>query len=285
MVYHAGERRAYLLGGSTRRENAYHYFDDIWYWSGADWMRSDAMPFARSSHRVVYHGGRNSLVLFGGGSGRTFAADGVLWEWRATRWGVLGERLGGGLAEPAMCYDWRRARVVIFGGWDAASRMVSVTWEWTGQAVVEVARRGPSPRAGHALFYDPRRQRCLLFGGRSDGEFLADTWEWDGVEWRRLEAAGPPARWFFGTATDHASRRIVIFGGSGPDGDLGDTWSWDGERWELLSRDGPSPRGMPRMAFGGDRIVLFGGRVRTTEGYRDQNDTWVLDGRIWTRRR
>lgn len=290
LVYHAGDERTYLLGGSTRRSDGYHYFDDVWAWDGADWTRVGSLPFPRSSHAVVYHDGRNSLVLFGGGSDGTFAADGALLEWSDDGWSVPGER-DDGAAEPAMCYDRKRARIVLFGGWDAANRFSGATWEWTDDAFVEARTAGPSPRAGHALVYDPARERCLLFGGRSEDGYLSDTWEWDGSEWRRVDASGPSARWFFGAATDDANRRVVIFGGNGPEGDqggpwaLGDTWAWDGNAWELLSRSGPSPRGSPRLAFDGRAIVLFGGRVRTPEGFHDLGDTWQLDGRAWVRRR
>ncbi|MGH7605821.1 MAG: Kelch repeat-containing protein, partial [Gemmatimonadales bacterium] len=284
LVYHARDGRAYLVGGSTRRDSGHHYFNDQWYWSENRWTLLDTLPFRRSSHRVVYNARRNSIVLFGGGADRAFATDAALWEWRGRGWQRVGASPAGGRAEPGLCYDAARQRIVAFGGWDSANQYSDVLWEWTGEtgeAVIVPQAHGPSGRAGHAFVYDPQRQRCLLFGGRGHAGFLDDTWEWDGAEWRRLDVRGPSPRWFFGTATDPANRRIVLFGGVGPAGDLGDTWAWDGQRWERLAGDGPMPRGMAKLAFDGGGVLLFGGRSQEAGGFRDRNDTWRLQGGTW----
>ncbi|HSJ13280.1 MAG TPA: kelch repeat-containing protein [Longimicrobiales bacterium] len=296
VVYHAGEARVYLVGGSTRRGDGYHYFDDIWAWNGRDWVEVSSLPFPRSSHRVVHHSARNSLILFGGGFATAVRAEGVLWEWRNGQWKAIGGNFQAGLSEPGMCYDRRRERVVIFGGWDASATYRGETWEWAGagEDLAQVDSTGPRPRAGHAFLYDLSRQRCLLVGGRDAEGYLDDMWEWDGRSWHRLEARAPSARWFFGSAIDERRGHIVIFGGAGPDalrrgrdgtGDFGDTWAWDGEHWKQLSSEGPSARGMAKLAFTGSGIVLFGGRMQTTEGFQDQHDTWELLGSTWVRRR
>jgi hypothetical protein len=286
VVYHAGEQRAFLLGGSTPRGEGHHFFDDIWSWDGEGWQRVGSLPFPRSSHRVVYHGGRNTIVLFGGGSGSTFAADSVFRGWDGAVWKTLSESQHGGLAEPGMCYDWNRSRIVLFGGWDRANRFNGDTWEWTGEALVRVDAAGPSARAGHVFLYDPRRQRCLLFGGRSVEGVLSDTWEWDGAAWRRIETSGPSARWISAAATDHAHERIILFSGRTEDETMpGDTWAWDGDRWELVTSEGPPPRISGQLAFDGSAVLLFGGRTRTTEGFQDLNDTWRLQDRKWVRMR
>lgn len=285
LVYHAGEGRVYLIGGSTRKGATYHYFKDIWSWGEAGWTRRNPLPFPRSSHRIVHHAERNSLILFGGTDGKRVKAEGVLWEGRAGEWNALAEVPEASRVEQGMCYDARRARIVLFGGWDGAARFAGDTWEWTGDDLVRVeAAGGPSARAGHAFLYDPVRERCLLFGGRGEEGFFADTWEWDGARWLRLEATGPSARWFFGSATDEANRRIVIYGGGGPDGDLGDTWAWDGERWEVLTRDGPPSRAMAKLAFDGSGIILFGGRKTVGDAWVDLDDTWRLRAGSWARR-
>lgn len=284
-VHHAGDRRTYLVGGSTRREDAYHFFNDVWSWNEGGWAVTDTLPFPRSSHRVVYHSARNSLILFGGGSQRTFAADSTIWEWRRGHWMAAGTSPWGGRAEPGLCYDERRRRVIAFGGWDVANEFSDAMWEWTGDTVVMPTARGPSARAGHAFIYDPSRQRCLLLGGRGEHGFTSDAWEWDGVEWKRLDGAGPSARWFFGAVSDHASRRVIVFGGSGAAGDLGDTWAWDGARWSLIAEDGPVSRGMAKLAFDGSAVLLFGGRHRVSNGSRDLSDLWLLRGREWVKLR
>lgn len=285
VAYHAGDGRVYLIGGSTRRDGGYHYFNDIWRWDEGGWTRRDSLPFSRSSHRIVNHVERNSLMLFGGTDGKAIKAAGVLWEWRAGEWKALTENPEAGRGELGMCYDAKRARVVLFGGWDHAARYTRDTWEWMGDDLVRVdSTGGPAARAGHAFLYDPVHERCLLFGGRGDDGYFADTWGWDGARWQRLDVAGPSARWFFGSATDHANGRIVVFGGAGADGDLDDTWVWDGERWKLLTREGPPSRSMAKLAFDGSGIILFGGRKVVGEGWIDLNDTWRLSAGSWARR-
>ena len=284
LVYDEGERLVYLVGGSTRRGSQYHYFADIWSWDGEEWARGTSLPFPRSSHRVVYHAERRSLVLFGGGFGRAVKAEGVIWELQQGEWRAVAGDFEAGRDEPGLCYDRRRDRIVVFGGWDGAATYRGDTWEWSGGDLVRVDSAGPSPRAGHAFLYDPVRERCLLFGGRGVEGFLADTWEWNGASWFRLEVAGPQGRWFFGSATDHRNERIVIFGGSAAEGDLADTWTWDGQRWSRLETAGPAARGMAKLAFTGRSLVLFGGRGRTGEGFVDLQDTWVLVADSWERR-
>jgi hypothetical protein len=285
LVYDEAERLVYLVGGSTRTSSGYHYFDDVWTWDGGDWIRAGSLPFPRSSHRVVYHAGRRSLILFGGGFGQAVKAEGVVWERRDGEWRAVGGHAEAGRDEPGLCYDRRRDRVVLFGGWDRGSTFRGDTWELSGVDLVRVDSTGPSPRAGHAFLYDPVRERCLLFGGRGPEGYLADTWEWDGDGWARLPASGPQERWFFGSATDDENERVVIFGGSGAEGDLADTWAWDGSRWKPLDAEGPEARGMAKLAFTGRNLVLFGGRRMITEGFVDHQDTWVLVGDTWERRR
>jgi Kelch motif/Galactose oxidase, central domain len=290
LVYHEGDHRVYLIGGSTRRGAGHHYFDDMWFWNGAFWTQAASLPFPRSSHRVVYHAGRNSLILFGGGFGAAVRAEGVLWEWRAGVWRAIGGSAQAGASEPEMCYDRHRDRIVLFGGWDAANRYRGETWEWSGEDFLRVDSTGPAPRAGHALVFDPIRQRCLLFGGQGAEGYLADTWQWDGTAWHRLDVTGPSARWFFGSAANPATGGIVIFGGRGPDapvrgrdgtGSFGDTWAWDGERWERLIAEGPRARMGAKLAFTGRSILLFGGREETPAGWSDLDDTWELRDGSW----
>jgi hypothetical protein len=226
------------------------------------------------------------MVLFGGGSGRTFAADSLFLAWDGAVWQAVGHSPYGGLAEPGMCHDRKRSRLVLFGGWDAANRFHGGTWEWTGDTLLNIAGAGPSARGGHMFVYDPQRQRCMLFGGMSDDGVLADTWEWDGTAWHQIPASGPSARMVGGAATDHANDRIILFSGWTADQTLlDDTWAWDGETWELIGRGGPLPRISAQLAFDGSGVVLFGGRTRTSDGFQDLNDTWRLEDRTWVRMR
>jgi hypothetical protein len=293
LVYDAGAARTYLIGGSTRWDEGYHYFDDIWYLDGAKWTQIASLPFPRSSHRVVYHEERNSLILFGGGFAQAVRAEGIIWEWNEEVWKAIDGNVRAGTGEPEICYDHSRDRMVIFGGWDAASAFRGDTWEWLEPGLVQVDGTGPSARAGHVFTYDPVRQTCLLFGGQGADGYLADTWEWDGRSWREIDVRGPSARWFPASVTDSERDRIVVFGGRGPDalvpgrdasGNLDDTWIWDGRAWEQLPNSGPDARMGAQLSRDDAGLVLFGGRVERPEGFEDRNDLWELHGQTWRRR-
>lgn len=281
LVWDEDEERVYLVGGSTRRGDGYHYFDDVWTWDGEGWSPGTPLPFPRSSHGVVHNGTRESLVLFGGGFQRATKAEGVIWERGPSGWRAIAGHVDAGRDEPGLCYDQARDRLVLFGGWDREAEYRGETWEWSGASLERVDVEGPAPRAGHAFLYDPVLERCLLFGGRGPDGYLDDTWTWDGAAWERLATDGPPARWFFGSATDETLGRIVIFGGDGPAGDLDDTWVWEGEHWSRLDIPGPPARSMARMAYSDSGLVLFGGRRATADGFTDLQDTWALVGDDW----
>lgn len=292
LVYHPGEKLTYLIGGSTRVEGGYHYYNDVWIWDGSNWNRDSGaeLPFPRSSQRVVYHSNRNSLIMFGGGFQVATKAEGVFWEYnpsiKGNKWEAIGGDFRAGKDEPGVCYDKSRDKVVIFGGWDQSVNYTEDTWEWDGVSFAQVDTAGPAPRAGHMFVYDSVRESCLLFGGRGPDGFWDDTWEWDGEQWNELNVKGPSARWFFGSAADLSTGQIIIFGGRGTEGDLNDTWVWDGEKWSQPNMKGGSPiaRSMGKLAYSRNGILLFGGRHSTENGFIDLNDTWLFKNNTWTQK-
>jgi len=280
--------RILLVGGSTRLDTGYAWFDDVWSREAGTgtWSRVDGLPFRRSSHALAYDRARGEVVLLGGIGRSGDPAGGTVWVGDGRGWESRAELADEGWAEPAACYDRSRKRVVVFGGWDGANEFRGDTWEWDGREMVRVSTAGPAARAGHEIAWDPVSRRCILFGGRGDAGFLTDTWAWDGDAWRILTEEGPPARWFFGLATADAWGTVVLFGGATAAGDLADTWTWDGSSWTRVDATGPPPRGMSRIAFDGERIVLFGGRQRSDGDppFTDLSDTWEFDGERWSRR-
>ncbi|MGH7551273.1 MAG: Kelch repeat-containing protein [Gemmatimonadota bacterium] len=274
-----------LIGGSTRTNDGYVWLDDVWTWRSGGWSRSGSLPLDRSSHAVVYDQVRGEIVLVGGIGGRGEIPDGTVRVLSEEGWEARAERLDDGWSEAAACYDHLRGRVVVFGGWDRDDELRGDTWEWNGRELVRVATTGPAPRAGHEMAFDPVSGRCILFGGGGEAGLFADTWAWDGETWQRIATDGPPQRWFFGMATADDWDRVVLFGGATDNGNLADTWQWDGRSWRQTHTTGPPPRGMSRIAFDGEHIVLFGGRQeRLGESpFVDLADTWLFDGERWSR--
>jgi hypothetical protein len=174
VVYHAGDERAYLIGGSTRRGDGYHFFDDVWSWDGVDWTHVGSLPSSRSSHGVVYHNGRNSLVLFGGGSGwdATNQFSGATWEWIEGRFVDAHAAGPARRAGHALVYDAVRERCLLFGGRSEAGYLAD-TWEWDGRAWRQLEVSGPSARWFFGAATDDANRRIVIFGGKPRGHVAA----------------------------------------------------------------------------------------------------------------
>jgi hypothetical protein len=191
-----------------------------------------------------------------------------------------------------MQYDSARQRVLLFGGADAAGRLLAETWEWDGvNWVRRTPAASPPARGDHVMAYDSARQRVVLFGGSSSLvppiRRLADTWEWDGVTWiSRNPAVSPPARGRHAMAYDTARQGVVLFGGfGGPTGGtpLADTWTWDGSTWSPQNPATSPPAGRAVMVYdpGIQRAVLVG--VIDNSSFPSR-DIWEWDGVTWTPR-
>lgn len=193
---------------------------------------------------------RDRLVLYGGARADGSYASST-WEWGggplervATEGRGPGARLG-----HALFWDPVGERCLLFGGRDAAGRVLGDTWSWDGARWRELEVQGPRPRWIHAATADPTRRRALLFGGQTaGGGLLGDTWAWDGSGWRRVSAAGPPPRMMGRMAP--LPEGILLFGGRGAAergartayADRGDTWRLGEGGWELLA-EGPGAAG------------------------------------------
>jgi N-acetylneuraminic acid mutarotase len=185
---------------------------------------------------------------------------------------------------PALAYDSKRGRLVLFGGASQPATVFGDTWEWDGSYWTQMDDIGPAPRSGHAMAYDANRQVTLLFGGASGAanKNFGDTWKWDGEDWTQLADSGPIPRFSHAMAFDLGRGRALLFGGIssvGADGIpnvLQDTWEFDGEAWTQQEDVGPAARGSHTMAYdlSSGRVVLFGGNPA-------RDDTWAWDGKTW----
>lgn len=280
-----GTRLLYTGVGAT--------WPQVWALTGDDWTQLPAaaeLPVPRRSPYLAFDpaGPTGPRVLMLGGETEvidTFRDD--LWQWRAGSWTELSPAPGPSARRSvAMAYDRVRARVVMFGGRDAAGPLDD-TWEWDGASWRQLAPLlSPPERDGGAMACDPEAARCVLFGGLSAGPLLADTWEWDGERWAaRTDVDGAPSpRMGAMMAFDEARRKVVLVGGF--DGGMpGQTWELDraGDdalAWRQVSTaDEPPPVVGGALAFdaGLGEVVLMGGNYQAD--YSTQ--TWAYDGATW----
>lgn len=175
-----------LFGGSSGPGNKR---GTTWEWDGARWRTFDVpAPCPRFTHGMIYDAGRSRVVLFGG-TGGVAPASGALgdtWEWDGEIWTEVrcpgpAPRLG-----PAMAYDSKRGRTLLFGG-GAGDGPRGDTWSFDGTKWEELKIPGPPARFTPAMAYDAKRDRVVLFGGRKRWPTdLADTWTFDGNAWQQV---------------------------------------------------------------------------------------------------
>jgi len=201
---------------------------------------------------------------------------------------LVGDELMGLVApsqrtSPAMAYDSRSDRVILFGGATTAGNLDD-TWGYDFETNtwmnMEPAVKPPG-RAYHAMAYDSGSDRVILFSGSSAVGPLNDTWAYDfgANEWTNMTpASSPPVRSNHAMAYDSQSDRVILFGGGdSATGFLNDTWAYDfaTDTWtNMTSAAKPSGRYYHAMAYDlrSDRVILFGGG---SAGYL--NDTWSYD--------
>ncbi len=289
MTYDPMRDRIVLFGGTDGGAR----FDDTWELYDDDWHPITALvsprPSGRINHVMVYDTVAQHVLMTQGSP----TAD--TWRWTGSQWLAIPGAPNPERQIPAIAFDSRRGRAVVFGGLGVGA--LGDTWELDGGTWSQPAPLTPSPRYGHAVSYDSVRGAVVVFGGSTATGKANDTWELDGTWRERLPATRPPVRWDARTAFDPVRGTMVLFGGADgtstfPYGDAsgtrtlyGDTWEWDGTTWtQKLPAHSPSPRMAHAIAWDGDlgRIVLFGGWNGTETAGATLDDTWVWDGTDWT---
>ncbi len=202
---------------------------------------------------------------------------------------------------PAMAYDPKTDRVIVFGGRSADVRF-NDTWAYdpTSDTWTELKPAGPLPpeRGGHEMVYDPSFARMIMFGGRTgsvgadaSATYLNDTWAYDPVAntWTDRNPSGPipPARGFPRMAYDPSSHRVIMFGGSAyfdntrAPSQFTDTWAYDpvANTWTELRPSGTPPpadsEGLVYDPSTGLMITLGGQTNDSIWGYDPRANAWA----------
>jgi len=244
-------------------------------------------PSDRYSYGMAYDSPNKFVLFFGGkdGSGKEYSD---FWKWDGTKWSeIIAVTHPSNRQEHALAYDSNRKVLVFFGGWQSGSTNYykKDTWEWNGTSWKEIKKKGPSARSIHSMVYDSKRKIIVLFGGLGDKGSLGDTWTYDSKGWKKVASSGPPGLFLHSMAYDALHDRVVLFGGYADQGYNGDTWVWNGSKWIKVSQTGPSPRMGAAMDYDASAgvVVLFGGFAGYWPNYVFYNDTWVWNGKKWTR--
>ncbi len=285
MAYDARRQVIVLFGG---RQGAGE-LADVWEWDGAQWSErtpSGPGPQPRDSHAMAYDAGREVTVVYGGvtSAAGVFLND-AIWEWDGTSWSRLA--LLGSRPTPqrnAMTYDRARQRLVLFG---------QKTWEREDGQWLDVGlgpTEEPAPREYPVLVHAGALGGALMFGGGSGSDCITgdcrnDLWLWDGAAWipfMDTAHALPESRDRLVMAYHVESSQTVMFGGSFGGFFLNDTWTWAGAGWADETSPGPSPRFRSSMAYGGGRVLLFGGLDPLVQP-NTRGDLWSWEpGSGWT---
>lgn len=247
---------------------------------------------------MAYDDSKDRFLLFGGESN---ANDTWSYSPDANRWTNLaatGPPPPGYMRAPAMAYDVRANRLILFG---VGSPNPNETWAYDGVANAWTNLRplaSPPPRHDAGVAFDVAAGRILLFGG---GDIAPqhplsahnDTWAYDYVKnsWTQLRpAVWPDRRLGAAMVYDSAADRIVLFGGCANGIDfscalVNDTWIYDYtlDTWtEVSPVVSPSPRSFAASTYDSrdDAMILFGG----TDSRGVLIDTWTYSVRQnrWT---
>jgi hypothetical protein len=298
-VYDSLNDRAILFGGADSVVQYGPPIDmraDVWaigFTGPSAWTEltpSGTPPSPRAAGAVIYDRARQRMVLFGGYDGTPLGDGFTLSLGGSPAWAPLGASGGPPAARaiPGVVYDAPDDQMVIFGGYDGASRNDVWALDLAASAWTELTPTGgpPSPRQSPAAVYDPPRDRMLIFGGSTETGTVPDPlWSLSlgtSVAWTDLGGQRAPGRWDAAAAYDPTRSVMWIHGGQGWDMNQltrSDLWSLP-----LSPATGwtqPATTGTPLGKRYGhsaiydpvrDRLLFFGG----SDSVSYLNDVWAL---------
>jgi hypothetical protein len=125
--------RAVLFGG----HDANGRLADTWEWAGTNWTQipTSYAPAPRFWESMAFDSHTGRIVLFGGDHFLPYdlGESNDTWEWDGTQWSLDAPAAAPAVRSgQAMAYDANRDRVVVFGGWNAATSPATIygdTWE------------------------------------------------------------------------------------------------------------------------------------------------------------
>ncbi len=269
VLFGGGNLAPHFWDGGHNQTSAYDVNTNGW-----TFPNPATTPAPRWGASMAYDSRADRMILFGGcvrGPADTCGVVNDTWAYDldANEWTWLSPYVSPPpLVKPAIAYDSRADRVLLFGG-----TTIGETWAYDFNAN-SWTNRGPADRppaaSGNAMAYDSRADRTILVGPWTASE----TWAYDygSNTWTNLSRrVSLPAYRPLQMAYDSVHGATLAFGGK--------TWTYDFASNAWTNRHPPAgPRftSWPAMVYdaGADRVVLFGGA------------TWAydLEGNVWTER-
>ncbi len=219
--------------------------------------------------------------------------DGVAWtsvEMPATRPAAR--------AFPAVVYSASQDAVFLFGGFVAGAEPIGDFWQFRDGRWRRLETATTPPARGFANFWeDPLTGDLLLSGGglgsetgpEQDAELerLTRLWRYDGNDWQEADPARPRPQISFRTAVERlpGTNDVLHISGGGNEA-FDEVWRFRNGRWRLLNPRSPGPgdRLLAETTFDAGRggVLLFGGTEIELSQNNLKDDTWLLEGDLWT---
>ena len=294
MAWDKGNKNILLFGGglSFKTIGGFRPQNDSWLWDGKNWSQvlTKTVPPARVGGGLAHCQRSNKLVLFGGGTGWGLVPNDT-WEWSGNDW-ILKKVLAPtrrGLHGMASVPG--RGTVVIHGGETDFKSVGDETWEWDGQKWQQLKPLAkPGLRLDSRLVSFDARQEVVLFGnGVGHGTtHLRDTWVWRPAlgNWFKVDEWKLPLTQFMGGAVYDAARDQFVLLRNGPNiYERRPTHTWvqdeDGRYREILTKNAPHDRWRSQLVYHPKlrKVFFWGGDDAATRF----TDTWLWDGKTWTR--
>ena len=235
---------------------------------------------------------QDRMVMYGGFDGSGPIDDVWALDLATSAWTQLSPTGGPPTARqfPAVVYDQRRARMVVFGGNGMDGSVDDPLWSLSLGATpawTDLGGRRPPTLWSSATVIDPTRRVMWVHGGQAwDNGVMTRTDLWalplgTPAGWNQPATTGtPPGKRYGHTAIYDTPRdRLVFFGGNDSLASLNEVWALTlsgTPAWSQLSPTGTPPAGRHFHSAlydaVNDRMVVFGGSTATG----NQSDVWAL---------
>ena len=257
-------------------------------------LGSGTSPALGGTYYGAYDEANDRMIVLGGDGYRI--PQGYTWALNLTgvsRWSPVALAPLAPRSGPAVAYDSRHNRLLVFGGRRDTTNLNEV-WSLdlaNGSSWTQLNPTGvlPSGRLWSRAVYDPEADRLVVFGGavRSGPHSLDgtnETWILDlagAPTWTRMDttATAPPISNSGVAVYDPVNRRMLLVGHSSTD-DAGDLWSLSlvgPPQWSNLAVSGqlPPQRSGHSAVYDRlrERILVFGGTLAPL----DAVDVDILD--------